>query len=266
MPACVATPPSMAPSANHVPDGASPLQAGQPLPSQAAADVHAPSHPASARLLASPFATMAAQDDLNSEVESDVISGESPQAPAAAVAVANEVTRAAEQPAKTTVEERASSTPLTKARAGGAARPDQDYAIVEAPLSLRRPGSMPPPEQATQQPLQGPAARSVAGGGGGPPQTHLTQPPGDHYGLEASQLDPTLAPPRSAELALQTDTSERPPRGAHMGGELLPESTVNAVNVVANLRRLRVSGPCSCGDRLETASSTPVSFTSAAST
>ena len=275
MAASPATPPLSAPSANHVQDSAPPAVRGQSVPPQASAEVPPPSLSAAAvRLMASPFAYVATQGDASSEVD-DMVGGDSPAASNVTTAVmppapARDESPNTEQRAAVSMEPPVASTPPAQVRASSVARPDQDYAIVDAPLSLRRPGSVPSPEEAAQIPPRQLVMSSAASGVGGPSKAQHAAPASLPNASEDSQLNPSSTPQLARDMVLATGSLGHPLQGNHTAGEgsLAVNSTGADADVVTNLARIRLSGACSGvgGERLETASSTPVSFTSAAST
>lgn len=149
-------------------------------------------------------------------------------------------------------------------RTSSGARQEQDYAIVEAPASLRRRSSVLPPQEDGAQ--QEERHQAVVGGGNVGDELQFKTSEGSdrphHTGLPAA--------PSAASTAARVRMGSTAPaqRETSLSTESVaaPNTTGDAADITAGLERLRMSGARSGIGGTDTAGSTPVSFTSAAST
>ena len=216
------------------------------------------SHPAAfamlhSVLLASPFATAAASSNV-SHVSSDEAAAEDSISQAGAAETPAASDNAVKKPAVAEIETRSAVNVISGIRTSTSARQEQDYAIVEAPESLRRPSTALSPDAPTQQELAGAAISGDIGGQHGHaegPATslHTKVPAAEASAGQLSGFAPGQRQTRSNAEDITT-----------------PLSAGGAAEVTASLEQLRVSGARSGVGGTDTASSTPVSFSSAAST
>ncbi len=209
------------------------------------------------RLLASPFAAAAAAPSEMSQASTDepVTADAAVNSAAVGQGPGEDAAAADTEPAAMTAE----ATPVAARHptlcTSASARQEQDYAIVEAPESLRRPSNaLAPQEKPTQPEAQQPAA-SVDDR---QQLEYLTTP--------ATSLQTGLhaVPPSTVSSNIQLGSPARAQSAAETVAS--PNSAGGAADVTAGLERLRVSGARSGVSGIETAGSTPVSFSSAAST
>ena len=216
-------------------------------------------------LLASPFAAAAAAPSDRSQASADEQVAEDAAA-AAAVASAAVEQGPGEGDAAADTEAAAASGGAHFAagfvvpgiQTSASARQEQDYAIVEAPESLRRRSSalLPQDDHTGQQEAADAAAEE--GVDGMQRTEYLAEP--------APLLDAGLhaVPPPTAFFNTRPGVPARALSAAE--NNATPNPAAGAADVAAGLERLRVSGARSGVGGIETAGSTPVSFSSAAST
>jgi len=234
------------PDANHVADGVHP--AGAPPPFALS----------QSGLLASPFAAAAAAPSEISQASTDELVTEHAAVESAVVEQGlGKVAAADTEPAAATVEGTPVSAFIPALRTSASARQEQDYAIVEAPEILRRPSNALPPQEEHAQPG---AQQPAAGAGQDDRQQH------DYLATLATSLNVGLhaVPPSIVASNIQLGSSARAQSAAETVAS--PTSAGGAADATAGLERLRVSGARSGVGGIETAGSTPVSFSSAAST
>ena len=223
---------------NHVAEGAHPASGGAPFALSQSG------------LLASPFAAAAAAPSDISQASTDEPGAEDAAVDSAAVGQGLGEHASAAEPA-------APVAPVYPTlRTSASARQEQDYAIVEAPESLRRPSNALPPQDEHAQPE---AQQRAAGAGEDSrqqPEYLATRATSLHAGLHA-------VPPSIVASDIQLGSTARAQSGVETVA--FPNSAGGAADATAGLERLRVSGARSGVGGIETAGSTPVSFSSAAS-